>query len=59
MTRDMAKAPTGGQRAANSGVSTLEIGLRIKSMEEVLSFTKMAIDTMDTGSMVYPKVKDA
>jgi hypothetical protein len=55
----MVKAHTGEQRAANSGVSTLETGTKTKSMEEVLSFTKMEIDTTDTGSMVFPKAKDA
>ena len=58
-TRDMAKERTGEQRAANSGVSTQATGTRTKSMEEALFFTKMETDTMDTGSMVCPKVKDA
>jgi len=55
----MAKARTGELRAANSGVSTQVIGTRTKSMEEALFSTKMEIDTMDTGSMVCPKAKDA
>lgn len=58
-TRGTVKAHTGEQRAVNLGVSTQETGTKTKSMEEVLSFTKMEIDTTDTGSMVFPKAKDA
>jgi hypothetical protein len=55
----MAKAHTGEQKVENSGVNIQATGMKTKSMDEALSFTKMEIDTTDTGSMVYPKVKDA
>merc|ERR1740139_524958 len=51
------KAHTGRMRVTNSVVNTQEIGTKTRNMEEALSFTRMEIDTTDTGSMDYLRVK--
>jgi len=48
-TSDTAKALTGKTRATNSAENTLAIGMKTKSMEEVLSSTKTEIVTTATG----------
>jgi len=48
-TRNMVKVLIGEMTLINSEESTLEIGSRIKNMEEVLSSSKIVIDTMDIG----------
>jgi len=45
----MVKVLIGEMTLINSEESTLEIGSRIKNMEEVLSSSKIVIDTMDIG----------
>ena len=55
--RGMAKERTGKMRVQNCDVNTQAIGTKIKSTEEVLSSTKMEIDTMATGSTDSLKVK--
>jgi len=48
-TRNMVKVLIGEMTLINSEESILEIGLKIKNTEEVLSFSKIATDTMDIG----------
>lgn len=48
-TKDMAKAPSGETKAANSAESTLATGTRIKCTEGALFFTKMETATTGTG----------
>jgi len=45
----MVREHTGEQKATNYAENILEIGMKIKSMVEVLSSIKMETDTMDTG----------
>jgi hypothetical protein len=48
-TKSMVKVLIGGMTLINSEESILEIGSKIKNMEEELSFSKIVIDTMDIG----------
>lgn len=57
-TRSMDRVLTGEMRIASSGESIPVIGSRIKSMAEVLSSSRTAIDTMDTGSMECLKERE-
>ena len=57
-TKSMDKVHTGEMRIASLGESIPVIGSRIKSMVEVLSSSRTAIDTMDTGSMECLKEKE-
>lgn len=57
-TRSMDKVLTGEMRITSLGENIPAIGSRIKSTAEVLSFSKTAIDTMDTGSMECLKERE-
>jgi hypothetical protein len=56
-TRNMVKVLIGEMTLINSEENTLEIGSKIKNMEEELSSLKIATDTMDIGSTVCHKEK--
>ena len=57
LTRGTARELTGRTKAANSDVNTQATGMKTRSTEEELSSTKMATDTMDTGSTGFRKEK--
>jgi hypothetical protein len=56
-TRNMVKVLIGEMTLINSEENTLEIGSKIKNMEEELSSLKIVTDTMDIGSTVCHKEK--
>jgi hypothetical protein len=56
-TRNMVKVLIGEMTLINSEENTLEIGSKIKNMEEELSSLKIATDTMDIGSTVCHREK--
>ena len=55
--RNMDKVLTGEMTPISSEENILAIGLRIKNMEEELSFSKIVIGMMDIGSMECLKEK--
>ena len=57
-TRSTDKVLTGETRIASSGESIPVIGSRIRSTAEVLSSSRIAIDTTGTGSTECPKAKE-
>jgi len=56
--KNMVKALTGETKIASLEENTQVTGLKIRSMEEAPSSSKIAIDTMDIGSMVCHKEKE-
>jgi hypothetical protein len=56
-TAGMVKVLIGETKVESLGENTLVIGLRIRSMEEVLSSTRMVTDTMDSGLMACLKAR--
>ena len=59
MINDMAKALIGAMKVESSVVNTLETGMKIRSMAEEHSSTRMEIVTTATGSLACLRVKVA